>query len=135
MPFWQPSLASITMQSNLVSNNFSNQVDNRSSKCRSYSLVVLRVRECEGVHIPRKSLAQPAGRSAVVPGRRGADDVEGQSLGLALHEHPIISRVVSIDHPTEIMEGMIFALETCPATDDFSAARIEEEVVVTRAAA
>ncbi|MGZ5804172.1 MAG: M24 family metallopeptidase [Xanthobacteraceae bacterium] len=53
-------------------------------------------------------------------------------LGLALHERPIISRVVSMDHPTEIKEGMVFAIETyCPATDGFSAARIEEEVVVT----
>jgi Xaa-Pro dipeptidase len=53
-------------------------------------------------------------------------------LGLALHERPIISRVISMDHPTEIKEGMVFAIETyCPATDGFSAARIEEEVVVT----
>src|ERR1700741_1006269 len=56
----------------------------------------------------------------------------GHGIGLALHERPIISRVVSVDHPTEIKEGMVFALETyCPATDGFSAARIEEEVVVT----
>ncbi len=56
----------------------------------------------------------------------------GHGLGLALHERPIISRVVSMDHPTEIKEGMVFALETyCPASDGFSAARIEEEVVVT----
>jgi Xaa-Pro aminopeptidase len=49
-------------------------------------------------------------------------------LGLALHERPIISRVVSMDHPTEIKEGMVFAIETyCPASDGFSAARIEEE--------
>jgi len=53
-------------------------------------------------------------------------------LGLNLHERPIISRVVSMDYPTEIVEGMVFAIETyCPATDGFSAARIEEEVVVT----
>ena len=53
-------------------------------------------------------------------------------LGLALHERPIISRVVSLDHPTEIREGMVFAIETyCPAADGYSAARIEEEVVVT----
>jgi Xaa-Pro aminopeptidase len=37
-----------------------------------------------------------------------------------------------MDHPTEIKEGMVFAIETyCPATDGFSGARIEEEVVVT----
>jgi Xaa-Pro aminopeptidase len=56
----------------------------------------------------------------------------GHGLGLNLHERPIISRVVSLDHPTEIKEGMVFALETyCPATDGYSGARIEEEMVVT----
>jgi Xaa-Pro aminopeptidase len=56
----------------------------------------------------------------------------GHGLGLALHERPIISRAVSLDHPMEIRTGMVFALETyCPAADGFSAARIEEEVVVT----
>jgi Xaa-Pro dipeptidase len=56
----------------------------------------------------------------------------GHGLGLALHERPIISRVISMTHPTEIKEGMVFALETyCPAKDGYSAARIEEEVVVT----
>ena len=56
----------------------------------------------------------------------------GHGLGLNLHERPIVSRVVSLDHPTVIKEGMVFALETyCPASDGYSAARIEEEVVVT----
>ncbi len=56
----------------------------------------------------------------------------GHGLGLGLHERPIISRVNSLSHPMEIKEGMVFALETyCPATDGVSAARIEEEVVVT----
>jgi Xaa-Pro dipeptidase len=56
----------------------------------------------------------------------------GHGLGLALHERPIISRLVSLEHPLEIKEGMVFALETyCPARDGYSAARIEEEVVVT----
>ena len=56
----------------------------------------------------------------------------GHGLGLALHERPVISRLNSIDHPMEIREGMVFALETyCPASDGFSAARIEEEIVVT----
>ena len=54
-------------------------------------------------------------------------------LGVALHERPIISRLCSLEHPVEIKEGMVFALETyCPAKDGFSAARIEEEIVVTR---
>jgi Xaa-Pro aminopeptidase len=56
----------------------------------------------------------------------------GHGLGVALHERPIISRLVSMDNPLEIKEGMVFALETyCPAKDGRSAARIEEEVVVT----
>ncbi|AYY13329.1 aminopeptidase P family protein [Actinobacteria bacterium YIM 96077] len=57
----------------------------------------------------------------------------GHGLGLGLHERPIISRLNSMTEPVEIAEGMVFALETyCPASDGFSAARIEEEVVVTR---
>ncbi|HET8591805.1 MAG TPA: Xaa-Pro peptidase family protein [Nakamurella sp.] len=53
-------------------------------------------------------------------------------LGLGLHERPIISRLNSFDAPVELAEGMVFALETyCPASDGFSAARIEEEIVVT----
>ncbi|MFC0440002.1 Xaa-Pro peptidase family protein [Kutzneria buriramensis] len=56
----------------------------------------------------------------------------GHGLGLGLHERPIISRLNSIGHPVEIKAGMVFALETyCPASDGFSAARIEEEVMVT----
>ncbi|MES2209808.1 MAG: M24 family metallopeptidase [Chloroflexota bacterium] len=56
----------------------------------------------------------------------------GHSVGLFLHERPIISRLNSLDHPVEIKEGMVIALETyCPARDGYSAARIEEEIVVT----
>ena len=68
-----------------------------------------------------------------LPRRDGAFGLQfGHGIGCAIHERPIISRVVSLDHPTEIKEGMVFALETyCPAKDGYSAARIEEEVVVT----
>jgi len=56
----------------------------------------------------------------------------GHSVGLFLHERPIISRLNSLEHPVEIKKGMVIALETyCPAKDGYSAARIEEEVVVT----
>ena len=56
----------------------------------------------------------------------------GHGLGVGLYEAPMISRVHSLDHPIELEEGMVFALETyCPATDGESAARIEEEVIVT----
>jgi Xaa-Pro aminopeptidase len=68
-----------------------------------------------------------------------ADEMEafglefGHGLGVNGHERPVISRLNSLTHPAEIKEGMVFALETyCPAADGFSAARIEEEVVVTR---
>jgi Xaa-Pro aminopeptidase len=53
-------------------------------------------------------------------------------LGLGLHERPIISRLNSMKDPVELQAGMVFAMETyCPASDGISAARIEEEVVVT----
>ncbi|HUZ70818.1 MAG TPA: Xaa-Pro peptidase family protein [Candidatus Saccharimonadales bacterium] len=56
----------------------------------------------------------------------------GHGLGLGLHERPIISRLNSLEHPIELQAGMVFALETyCPASDGRSAARIEEEIVVT----
>jgi Xaa-Pro aminopeptidase len=57
----------------------------------------------------------------------------GHGIGLAIWERPVISRLVSLDHPEVIQEGMVFALETFwPATDGWSAARIEEEMVVTK---
>jgi Xaa-Pro dipeptidase len=53
-------------------------------------------------------------------------------LGLGLHERPLISRVNSLREPIELKAGMVFAVETyCPATDGISAARIEEEVILT----
>ena len=53
-------------------------------------------------------------------------------LGLGLHERPIISRLNSMKEPIELQVGMVFALETyCPASDGYSAARIEEEIVIT----
>ncbi|HEY7705044.1 MAG TPA: Xaa-Pro peptidase family protein [Acidimicrobiia bacterium] len=56
----------------------------------------------------------------------------GHGVGVGLHERPIISRLNSLDAPVEIREGMLFALETyAPAADGRSAARIEEELVVT----
>jgi Xaa-Pro aminopeptidase len=56
----------------------------------------------------------------------------GHGLGLGLHERPVISKLNSLSDPVEIQEGMVFALETFwPADDGHSAARIEEEVVVT----
>jgi len=56
----------------------------------------------------------------------------GHGVGLSIWEKPIFSRLVSLEHPEVIEEGMVFALETFwPATDGWSAARIEEQLVVT----
>ena len=56
----------------------------------------------------------------------------GHGVGLSIWEKPIFSRLVSLDHPEELKEGMFFALETYwPSADGIGAARIEEEIVVT----
>ncbi|MDR7566913.1 MAG: Xaa-Pro peptidase family protein [Armatimonadota bacterium] len=57
----------------------------------------------------------------------------GHGVGLSIWEKPIFSRLVSFDKPEVIEEGMVLALETFwPASDGWSAARIEEQLVVTR---
>jgi Xaa-Pro dipeptidase len=56
----------------------------------------------------------------------------GHGLGVGLYEAPMISRLHSLEHPVRIEQGMVFALETyCAAKDGISAARIEEEILVT----
>jgi Xaa-Pro aminopeptidase len=56
----------------------------------------------------------------------------GHGVGLTIWEKPVFSRLVSLDHPEVIQEGMVFALETFwPSSDGWSAARIEEQLVVT----
>jgi Xaa-Pro aminopeptidase len=56
----------------------------------------------------------------------------GHGVGLSIWEKPIFSRLVSFDHPEVVEQGMVFALETFwPADDGWSAARIEEQLVVT----
>jgi Xaa-Pro aminopeptidase len=56
----------------------------------------------------------------------------GHGIGLSNWEKPVISRLVSLDEEFVLEPGMVFALETYwPASDGYSAARIEEEVVVT----
>lgn len=57
----------------------------------------------------------------------------GHGIGLSLWERPILSRRFNFEHPTELKEGMVFAVETwCGSKDGSGAARIEEEVVVTK---
>ncbi len=86
-----------------------------------------------GVSTDEVARLWPTAEEIGLAGEREAFGLEfGHGLGLALHERPIISRLNSLEHPMEIEEGMVFALETyCPASDGHSAARIEEEIVVT----
>src|SRR5579871_1920086 len=75
----------------------------------------------------------PAAQDFGFPNEEAAFALQfGHGVGLSIWEKPIISRLVSLDHPEVIEEGMVFALETFwPASDGWSAARIEEQLVVT----
>lgn len=86
-----------------------------------------------GVTTDTIAKAWPAATEFGFPNEMAAFGLQfGHGLGLGLHERPIISRLNSLDDPIELKVGMVFALETyCPADDGISAARIEEEVVVT----
>ena len=86
-----------------------------------------------GITTDKVAKVWPTAESLGFPNEDAAFGLQfGHGLGLALHERPIISRAISLEHPMEIKTGMVFALETyCPAADGYSAARIEEEVVVT----
>jgi Xaa-Pro aminopeptidase len=54
----------------------------------------------------------------------------GHGIGITHWAKPVISRMFSLDHPEEIKEGMVFALETY-AGEGNDGARIEEMLVVT----
>ena len=54
----------------------------------------------------------------------------GHGVGTGLWERPIVSRLYSLEHPTELKEGMVIALETYRG-DGIDGARIEVEVIVT----
>ena len=57
----------------------------------------------------------------------------GHGVGLSIWEKPVFSRLVSLEYPEVLEEGMVFALETYwPSSDGWGAARIEEELVVTK---
>src|ERR671936_220210 len=60
----------------------------------------------------------------------------GHGVGLSIWEKPVISRLISPEHADVIQEGMVFALETYwPASDGYQAARIEEQLIVTKTGA
>ena len=104
-----------------------------------------RVPQCARMDGPRDRPAEArrelGSHRALVPDRQGDrlrqrdGRVRPQLLpraGLGLHERPLVSRLNSLKEPIELKVGMVFAVETyCPASDGFSAARIEEEVILT----
>jgi Xaa-Pro aminopeptidase len=86
-----------------------------------------------GVTTDRIASVWPTAKDLGMADEREAFGLQfGHGLGVGLYEFPMISRLHSLDAPVELEVGMVFALETyCPASDGRSAARIEEEVVVT----
>ena len=86
-----------------------------------------------GVTTDKIAEVWPTAKEIGLPDEHAAFGLQfGHGIGVGLYESPMISRLHSLDAPVELEVGMVFALETyCPATDGRSAARIEEEVVVT----
>jgi Xaa-Pro aminopeptidase len=61
---------------------------------------------------------------------QAAANLWGHGLGLAQYDPPVISRIWSLDHPIEILEGMTFALETQHGIPFKWGVRIEEMLIV-----
>ncbi|MGH9247910.1 MAG: M24 family metallopeptidase [Acidimicrobiales bacterium] len=61
---------------------------------------------------------------------QAAANLWGHGLGLAQYDQPVISRIWSLDHPVEITEGMVFALETQHGKLHEFGVRLEEMLVV-----
>ena len=61
---------------------------------------------------------------------QAAANLWGHGLGLAQYDQPVISRIWSLDHPIEIKEGMVFALETQHGKSFRWGVRIEEMLIV-----
>src|SRR6266487_2549975 len=61
---------------------------------------------------------------------QAAANLWGHGLGLAQYDQPVISRIWSLDHPIEIKEGMVFALETQHGKKFEWGVRIEEMLIV-----
>ncbi|MHB8691014.1 MAG: M24 family metallopeptidase [Solirubrobacteraceae bacterium] len=101
-------------------------------QCREWlDLAIDRVRP--GVTTDKIAEVWPTAQDLGFPNEEACFGLQfGHGLGVGLYESPMISRLHSFENPVEIEVGMVFALETyCPASDGRSAARIEEEVLVT----
>lgn len=62
---------------------------------------------------------------------QAAANLWGHGLGLAQYDQPVISRIWSLDHPVDILPGMVFALETQHGKVHEFGVRLEEMLVVT----
>jgi Xaa-Pro aminopeptidase len=103
-------------------------------QCREWlDMAIERVRP--GVTTDKIAEVWPSAEELGFPSEEACFGLQfGHGLGVGLYESPMISRLHSFRDPIEIEVGMVFALETyCPASDGRSAARIEEEVLVTEA--
>jgi Xaa-Pro aminopeptidase len=101
-------------------------------QCREWlDLAIDRVRP--GITTDKIAEVWPTAQELGFPSEEACFGLQfGHGLGVGLYESPMISRLHSFDDPVEIEVGMVFALETyCAARDGRSAARIEEEVLVT----
>jgi Xaa-Pro aminopeptidase len=101
-------------------------------QCREWlDMAIERVRP--GVTTDKIAEVWPTAQDLGFPSEEACFGLQfGHGLGVGLYESPMISRLHSFKNPVEIEVGMVFALETyCPAADGRSAARIEEEVLVT----
>ena len=102
-------------------------------RCRYYLDEAIDADQARGDHRPMWSRSGRKAEEFGFPDEEAAFALQfGHGVGLSIWEKPVFSRLVSLDHPEEIEEGMVFALETFwPASDGWSAARIEEQLVVT----
>ena len=128
-PNCNPNAATSSVKPNSVASGHTAATSSVPAPGRTAAITAIK----PGVSTDQVARLWPTAQDIGLPDEKTAFGLQfGHGLGLCLHERPIISRLVSLDHPMEIKTGMVFALETyCPAKDGFSAARIEEEVVVT----
>ena len=71
------------------------------------------MRRVEGCSMP----ARPASPRAMTVDRRRSTSTSATASAWSPHGRPIISRLKRVEHPIEMEEGMVIALETrCPAT-------------------
>src|SRR5438552_12513363 len=64
---------------------------------------------------------------------QAAADLWGHGLGLAQYDPPVISRILSLDHPIEIKTGRVLAVETQQEKKQQYGVRSWEKLIVHQA--